>query len=185
MERPILKVEEELDKEKPKFLYHGSRHRGLDELEPKAHRHRDPGEGERVFATQDLAMATIFMARTYKGCGIFGDVVYAYIIEPREEFIEDDKGGHVYVLPSDNFVSDPNKGLGKYEWTSDVKVKPVDKIEFPSTLDAMIENGVQVYFIDQETHERIDKADDHGLSIFESLESENQRRGTNVRVFPK
>ncbi|MDO8686790.1 MAG: hypothetical protein Q7K11_01095 [Candidatus Berkelbacteria bacterium] len=170
-------------KERPPFLYHGSQHKGLEEVEPRKKTSRDPEEGELVFATQDLAIATIFMTKAHRSSGAFGDVTYVSIIEPREGFIKNDNGGHIYVLPSDTFICDPNKGLGVYEWTSKEKVKPVRKIEYLSTLDAMIENGVQVYFIDEETFEKIKQSDDHGYSIFQSLQSENQRRGTNVREF--
>lgn len=49
------------------------------------------------------------------------------------------------------------------------------KIEYPSVLDDVIDNGVQVYFVDEETYKKIEAAKDHGLSIFGELESENQR----------
>ncbi|MBI4158266.1 MAG: hypothetical protein HY505_01420 [Candidatus Yanofskybacteria bacterium] len=170
-------------KEKPPFLYHGSPHKDIEAVEPRKEKYRDLEEGELVFATQDLAIATIFMTKASRGSGSFGDVPYVYIIEPREEFIKDDNGGHIYVLPSDTFACDPNKGLGVYEWTSKEKVKPVRKIEYSSTLDAMLENGVQVYFMDEETHRKIEVSKDHGLSIYRELESENQRRGINIRSF--
>lgn len=47
----------------------------------------------------------------------------------------------------------------------------------------MIENGVQVYFVDKPTFKKIQGAEDHGLSILKTLESENQRRGKNVVEF--
>ena len=60
-------------------------------------------------------------------------------------------------------------------------MKPVKTIEYPSAIDAMIQNGVQVYFVDEETHKSIQKSEDHGYAIFSQLESENARRGVNVR----
>ncbi len=171
-------------KEKPPFLYHGSPHRGLEEIEPRKTTVRDPEEGELVFATQDIGLASVFMANSrHYGCGRFNETKYCYIVEPGEEFIRRDKGGHIYVLPSDSFETDPNKGLGVYEWTSKQKVKPIEKIEYTSALDAMLANGVQVYFIDEETHKKIEQSPDHGYSILQGLESENQRRGANVREF--
>lgn len=171
------------EKEKPPFLYHGSRHGALEELEPMAKSIRDKDEGPVVFATPDLALATIFMTGEGKASGKFGDVSYVVINCSRDEFIKNDNGGHIYVLSSDTFQSDPNKGLGIYEWISNEKVKPLKKIEYPSTLDAMIDNNVQVYFVDEKTYEKIESSDDHGLSILLSLESENQKRGINVREF--
>ncbi len=171
-------------KEKPQFLYHGSPHRDLEVIEPRRKSHRDPEEGELVFATQDIGLASVFMANSrHYGCGRFNETKYCYIVEHREEFILRDKGGHIYVLSSDGFENDPNKGLGEYEWTSKQKVKPKEKIEYPSSLDAMLENGVQVYFIDKETHKKIEQSNDHGYSILQDLQSENQRRGINIKEF--
>lgn len=172
-------------KEKPKTLYHGSRHKNIEELEPRRKSHRDPEEGELIFATQDLALATIFMASGLcpTDSGRFGNTPYVIFRESREKFIENDYGGHIYILPSDTFTTDRNKGLGTYEWTSQKKVKPLDKIEFTSALDAMLENGVQVYFADEEIFRSILDASDHGYSILKSLESENKRRTINVKEF--
>lgn len=70
-------------KEKPPFLYHGSAHRDIEELEPRANSYRDLEEGNVVFATPDLAMATIFMTKESRGSGVFGDIPYIYIIKPK------------------------------------------------------------------------------------------------------
>ncbi|HEU5114418.1 MAG TPA: hypothetical protein VFT82_01475, partial [Candidatus Paceibacterota bacterium] len=67
------------------------------------------------------------------------------------------------------------------EWTNPGNVKPVGKTRFPSAIDAMIENGVQVFFTDKETFARIQKSSDYGYSILKTLESENMKRGENVR----
>ena len=69
------------------------------------------------------------------------------------------------------------------EWYSKEKVKPLRQIEYASALDAMIENGVQVYFVEPETFKKIREAEDHGFSIIKNLESENQRRKTNIVSF--
>ena len=82
-------------KEKPPFLYHGSAHKDIEVIEPKRNSYRDSEEGNLIFATQDLAMATIFMTKSSRGSGAFGEVPYVYIIEPRERFIEKDNGGHI------------------------------------------------------------------------------------------
>ncbi len=44
----------------------------------------------------------------------------------------------------------------------------------------MIENGVQVYFIDRETLDRMKSAEDHGMGILKDLQSENEKRGQNT-----
>ena len=170
-----------ITKEKPKILYHGSPHRDIEKLEPRDIKKRDPEEGPQVFATHDLATATIFMAEQANGpSGLMNDIPYFIILDSRDNFIKNDRGGHVYILPSENFTSDPNKGLGEYEWTSKTPIKPIDKIEYPSVLDAMIENGVQVYFINKDEFNKIE-AEDRDAFIFRNRESENQRRKSNAR----
>lgn len=168
------------EKEKPPFLYHGSAHKNTEKIEPRNVSVRDENEGPVVFATQELGLATIFMAKGITESGKFGDVSYAVIVNTKENYIKDDTGGHVYVVPSDSFENNPDIGLGEYEWTSKEAVVPVDKIEYPSKLQAMLNNGVQVYFIDKATHRKIQDSDDHGLSILQSLQSENQKTGINV-----
>lgn len=166
--------------EKPPLLYHGSAHKSLEELKPQGREHRAE-EGELLYATPDLTIASIFLVEgAHYGCGKFGDVSYAWIIADRDEFIRSDRGGYIYVLPSDSFEINRGRGLGNDEYASKEPVKPVKTIEYPSAVDAMIENGVQVYFIDQDTYEKIQTSKDHGCAIFNSLKSENQRRGTSV-----
>ena len=167
--------------DKPEFLYHGSAHRGLSELQPQSRLHR-ADEGELLYATQDLATAAIFLVGgVHYGCGRFGETQYAWIISDRDEFIRNDKGGHIYILPSDSFEISQGRGLGNYEWASKVPVKPIKTIEYDSVVDTIIGNGVQVYFIDEDTYRKIEASDDHGRSIYNSMESENQHRGVNVK----
>lgn len=172
-----------LSKEKPPFLYHGSPHKDIEEFEPRISRGTGEEFGPMVYATPDLATASTFLAEVKKPwtAGRFGDISFTIISVPREEFIRNDKGGHIYILPSDSFESDPKKGLGEYEWASKTSVKPTKKIEYPSALDAMLENGVQVYFVDDVTYKQIEESKDHGFSILKNLESENQRRNINVK----
>lgn len=167
--------------EKPPLLYHGSAHKELEELKPQGKSHRAE-EGELLYATPDLAIASIFLVDgAHYGCGKFGEVSYAWIIANREEFINNDKGGHIYVLSSDSFEINQGRGLGNEEYASKEPVAPIKTLEYPSAIDAMIENGVQVYFIDQETYERMQVSEDHGRTIYSKLESENQRRRVNAR----
>ena len=167
--------------EKPPMLYHGSAHKGLEELQPQSRPHRAE-EGELLYATPDMAISSIFLVEgAHYGCGKFGNVPYAWIIADRDEFIRNDKGGHIYVVPSDSFEINRGRGMGNDEYASDKPVQPVKAMEYSSAVDAMVENGVQVYFIDQETYEHVQMSKDHGYSIFNGIQSENQRRGTNVR----
>jgi hypothetical protein len=172
---------------KPERLYHASANRSIKKFIPKAEKVRDPLEGPRVFATHDKPLSTIFMAGegdrtddTWTIKGTFNDVPYM-VISDRERFTKLDQGGAIYHLPGETFETDPNRGMGLWEWTSDVEVTPVKKEEHESALGVMIEHGVQVYFVDQEIFAAIVASSDHGLSILQSLESENQKRGINIK----
>ena len=70
--------------------------------------------------------------------------------------------------------------MGEFEWISRQSIKPTEKVVYESALDAMIDNGVQVYFVDKETFEKIKESEDHGVGIIKTLESENQKRGVNI-----
>ena len=182
MQESLEKIKEQ---ERPPVLYHGSISPDLEEVEPRRTRWRDKNEGPRVFATPDKRLATIFAGKNERvvRSGKFNDTPYAVIIGSAEEFMKEDVGGHIYTLSTDGFEYDPQKGLGENEWTCQSKVKPLDKTRLDSALDAMIDEGVQVYFVDEETNLAIGKSKDHGYSILKSIRSENQRRGKNVVDF--
>ena len=181
MEKGVL----ENNIEKPSVLYHGSINPDLEELEPRALSWRDKDEGPRIFATPDRRLATIFAGKNEMvvGSGTFNNTPYARILGTADEFIASDKGGYLYTLPTDSFECDPGKGLGTSEWTCKVNVKPHTKEHFDSALDAMLAEGVQVFFMDNSTHEAIQNSKDHGYSILKSMQSENQKRGVNVVDF--
>jgi hypothetical protein len=168
--------------EKPSVVYHGSSNREIQRFEPRSDKVRDPLEGPKVFATPDKGIASIFIAGTddsWANSGRHYGVPYM-VIGDRVRFEKLDRGGALYHLPSDTFETDPHKGLGDAEWTSSEPVVPTHKEEHSSALEAMLEQGVQVYFVDPQTYESFRTASDHGLSILKSLTSENQRRGVNA-----
>ncbi len=171
--------------EKPITLYHGSSNREIKRFEPRSEKVRDPKEGPKVFATSDRRMASVFMVGaddSWANSGTHNGVPYL-VISDRERFEKLDKGGAIYHLPSDTFESDPYKGLGSIEWTSSEPVEPFHKEEHRSALEAMLEHGVQVYFVDPDTYEQTQTAPDHGFSILKSAISENQRRDINPIPF--
>jgi hypothetical protein len=47
----------------------------------------------------------------------------------------------------------------------------------------MIDNGVQVYFVGKQTFQKIRQAEDHGFSILQTIQSENQKLNKNVFLF--
>lgn len=172
-------------KERPKFVYHSSHNSEIEELSPRQERERDSGEGPVIFATPDKGLASAFLVKghndSWMKISYYNDVLVVTICANREKFIKNDKGGTLYILASDNFNFDPNRGMGEREWTSHVPAKPINKTKYNSALDAMIENGARVYFIDKKSFEEIKKSDDHGYTILLSKTSENEHRGENIK----
>ncbi len=171
----------------PKILYHASPRRDLEEIRPGNKTHRDPKEGPQIFAAPNPAIASMFMFESDGSWALSGKhngVPYVVIHGDREEFMKRDRGGIIYELPNDGFSCDLTKGLGKDEWTCSNNVRPSGKKEYASALDAMLESGVQVYFVDQQTFNDM-KSDEkeHGFGIIKTLTSENQRKGKNVVLF--
>jgi len=185
MENPTARNPSER-KEKPETLYIGTKTKGIKEFTPRRGNYRDENEGPVIFSTPDKALASIF---TIEGCndswtkiGYYGDILVVVICMNREDFLKIDKGGFIYEVPSDTFDYNPNLGMGEKEWTSREPVKPINETSHSSTLDVMVDNGVQVYFVDKKTFDDIWDADDYRKEIIFGLTSENSRRGKNVKV---
>lgn len=182
-----LSSEQKEGREKPPKLYHASpftrTREVITEFHPRPSR-RDQTEDNVVFAATDKAAATMFLAESddsWTQKSRFDDI-YCMVIGDEERWQEADKGGRIYVLPSNNFSCDISKGWGKCEWVSPKPTKPIQEEteEYTSALDAMIAHGVQVFIVDADTFRQIKEAEDHGQSILEKTISENQKRGKNV-----
>lgn len=135
---------------KPTELYHGSPRGDIEEFIPKISSGSGEAAGPQVYASQDRLIATIFTCNLRGirwGVRMIGTTLHVSIVLTREEFMERDTGGYIYVLPSDSFVSDSSIGLGEDEWASPVPVKPLRKIRIESSLNAMLESSVKVYFV--------------------------------------
>lgn len=172
---------------RPKVLYHGSQDINIEEFEPRSRSFRDPSEGPVVFATPDKAIATMFIVPsndTWTHSGTFGGVRY-FVCSDRRKFEKLDTGGVVYIIDSEGFEYDPNKGLGDKEWTCNKPVRPIGEEVVKSALDAMIDLKVQVFFVDKETFNKIDKSSDHGNQILRNSVSENMRKKKNIIILPR
>ncbi len=173
------------EKKKPPFLYHASSNREIETLEPRAKSIRDPEEGPVVFATPDLALATTFLVSeandSWTQIGKINGVPYM-VIRDKKHFMRRDNGGSIYKFKSDGFTSHPHKGMGDDEWVSKEPITPIEKTDVQSALEAMIENGVQVFFVDKGTFNKIKHSADW-FETLKTLESENKRRGKNVVEF--
>lgn len=171
--------------EKPATLYVATQTPHLQELTPLEGRNRGENEGAVIFSTPNKDLASIFLVEghddSWMQIGYFSDIPYVAIRMNREDFLKRDRGGTMYTVPSDTFDSDQNLGMGNKEWTSREPVRPIQETYYPSALDVMIENGVNVYFVDKETFDAMNVADDHGLSTLLTLISENRLRNKIVR----
>lgn len=166
--------------QRPKVLYHASSNSEIEVFEPRREKVRDPEEGPVVFATHDKALASAFLVRTdgsWVKIGRFTEsgitTPWHFIASSRRRFMKSDFGGAIYYLPVDTFNNDSEKGMGSVEWVSRVPVKPVDKDLFESGFDAMRSLGVDVYFVSRRTFRKIDKSEDHGRDIIQSLRKES------------
>lgn len=173
--------------ERPVKLYHASPSIDIDVLEPRNKTIRHPDEGPVVFAAPDKASAVSHLFESsdrWTQMGRINGVLFTLIAADRDVFIQQDKGGVVYELPTDSFYSDPTKGRSN-EWVSKTAVRPSSKEPYPSALDAMLSNGVQVYFTDEATLKRFQAARDseEQINILTSIPSENQSRHLNVKTY--
>ncbi len=156
--------------EKPPVLYHGTLRNDIEEFNPRRGPER-PDEGAKVYASPYFEIAAQSMANKFvSNGGIVNGRKFICIPMSREEFIAQDKGGTVYTFPSESFKINTDKGFGgDKEWVSETSVKPIGKIEFPSLLEKMLEQGTEVYFIKPEMIPEITKAQDENSKDLEVL----------------
>lgn len=169
--------------EKPAHFFHASAQHGIESLEPRAKSYRNAEEGSVVFATPDRAYASMFMVEGDDSwvhiCSFDG--VHCMVISDRQRFKELDHGGSLYTMGNESFRNNNQESPSGQEWTSKEAVPIASEKIYPSALEAMLGNDVQVYFVDQDTYSAIQMAEDFGLDILRITESENQKRGQHVR----
>lgn len=169
MEKFEQKLNGNESKEKPPLLYHGTINGDIEEFEPRSAIER-PEEEPAVYASPDLEIAAQSMANKFvSNGGILNGRKFVCIPMTREEFIAQDRGGTIYVFPSDSFEINKGIGLGDKEWVSKSPVKPKEKIQFPSLLETMLKQGTEVYFIEPELVPTITKAQDGDPEELEKL----------------
>lgn len=163
---------------KRKYLYHASPVKGLKAIEPRAETvPEDFDKSPCIFATEYFDFATQFLVPhddSWANGGAFSDQPF-FVISDRERFKKADKGGSIYLVKAKDFVF-----YKKREWFSQQPVKVVEETTFSSGLMAMITQGVQVYFTDRKTYKKIQTSADHGLSVLNTLDTENEKWGFPV-----
>jgi hypothetical protein len=168
-----------------KYLYHASQNKNIETLEPRVEHVRDPKEGPVVFASHDKAYVSCFLVPTddsWSKISKYGSdrhpTFHIMCISDEKKFKESDKGGAIYYLSPESFYLDESKG--NTEWVCKEKVKPIKKDIYDNGLDAMIENGVYVYFCDEDTLQDLKKDPRNitrTMNILKGLVSENEKRG--------
>ncbi len=176
------------EREKLPFLYHASSNKNIAEFEPRAESVRHPEEGPRVFAAESAAAVSVFLvpsddswSQKSSWSNGKGERTIVSIYSDRARFTQSDKGGSIYELPSDTFDIDSKFSGSSKEWTSAQPVKPTKKTDYDSGLDAMLDFGVQVYFVTPEQLTEMRSAEDHGYRLLGTLTSENEKTGRNFK----
>lgn len=167
--------------EQPKKLYHGSNHRIDGQLRPILRKSTGDHIHSKaaVFATERIDLAALFMFpfERIASIGFEEGIAYICIWGLREEF-DKDHGGYIYELPVGSF-----KKIGKdYEYQSFESVVPKETLFFDSMLKGMMECGVQVYFINEDSiFDKIVSDKERRATILRELISENQKDGINIK----
>jgi hypothetical protein len=149
--------ENTVNQEKPPFLYHGSPNGEIDEFTPRISMGSGEKFGPKVYASDDIAVASMMTTRlpmTWGG-GVRNGEVYCYIPMTRDEFRKFDSGGWIYKLDSDAFSMVEGGGMSEKEWASEVPIRPVEKIRVESSYDEMIKHGVRMYFKGEDGYDEI------------------------------
>lgn len=177
------------EKEKPPFLYHASSNKELKQIVPFRIRHRDKNEGPLVFASTDKQFLTCFLTRIDDSWGQIGrydsngQIIYTFCISDKERFMKLDIGGAIYKVSSDDFNLNITQKFE--EWTTKKSVEVLDKKIYDSSLEAMMENDVRVYFCTKEQLEEIRNSVndlEKSFQILDSIGSENEVRGLTTSI---
>ena len=139
------------------LLYHASANKDLRLIEPKKTLSRDVCIGDYVFATSNKRLAAMYLATRGKPIllNVRSTAPRVIICTNTEEYIEYDKGGAIYTIPASSFRRTPQEGLEDSELVSEVAVKPISKKVYETSLEAMQEAGVEVYFVSREQFDEI------------------------------
>lgn len=158
--------------QKPELLYHASPEKDVTEFEPRNETPRFKGEENLVFATPYKEVAAMFLTPKNIPTEIskYGNTYAVFINGTKEEFIVLDKGGAIYTLPNSTFETNNEIGMGVTEWVSRQPIKPSSKTVYDSSIKALSENGVNVYFLDNDTFLKVQADPSNGLEIVKNLE---------------
>lgn len=138
-------------------VYHVSPNKSLKIIEPRRALSKGVYIGDYVFATKDKMLATMYLAT--KGYAVLlgskdknPNIV---ICADAQDYLASDHGGAVYELPEEFFFESPQTELAEYELVSKFPVKPLSKMVYEKSIDAMHKSGIDIKFVDQETFDNL------------------------------
>ncbi len=130
-------------------LYHSSPIKNLKTIKPQSTLSNNKYIGDFVFATKDRKLSLMYMLP--KGFPVLmnskSSNPYVVIRGEAEDVIQKDKGGALYVLPSETFHETPQKELSEFEKVSKDSVTPIDEIDYASIIDALNMEKISIYFV--------------------------------------
>jgi hypothetical protein len=151
------------------ILYHASPNKDLEIIEPKRTLSKNRCIGKYVFATSDKKLAAMYLATKGNATlmGFEHKNPWIVICANPNDYLEKDQGGAVYTLPAKTFSKTPQKGLEYSEMVSKKKVKPINKTIYKTSLQAMSEQRIKVYFVEQEKFNELLKSRDQNKLVKE------------------
>lgn len=133
------------------ILYHASSNKNLKQITPQPTKSNDILIGSYVFATENLLLATMYLAN--KGVAVMmnpeKENPTIVICSDSDSYIKNDVGGAIYELSSNSFKDTPQKDLSEFEKVSEIPVEPINFTAYSSSLDAIQKAGIKIYFVDE------------------------------------
>lgn len=142
------------------MVYHASPRKNLSQLKPQRTFSHDEFIGDFLFATADQRLAAMYLVTKGYPTLMSTDDTPAYVVicGNRDEYIKQDAGGAIYSLPADSFKLTPQLGLENYELVSRHAVTPAGKSQYKTSIHALHEVGVGVYFADKTDFDKFIKS---------------------------
>jgi hypothetical protein len=134
-----------------RLIYHASTKTNLTIIEPIRTLYDDNKKslGKYVFATYNEKYAAMYLVKLgyYSLMSPHGKKPHIIIQSNVKDFIAKDQGGTIYTLNDKTFDKTPQAGLERTERVSKVSVEPIDKRVYKSSIEAMSDMGIKIYFV--------------------------------------
>jgi putative flippase GtrA len=145
-----------------KVLYHASSRLDLKIIKPHKTLSNDEYIGDYVFATANKELAVMYLASKGKATLMNTKSQPSRIIicDDEKQYIKNDKGGAVYELSPKGFQPTSQTGLSEFEKVSEQAVTPLRKNVYASSLEAMREHDITIYFVNKKIFDELVAAKD-------------------------